>query len=336
MTQYKAPDDTVYNIPSDPNERAQFVAAIKQRYGEDLDPTSALGQIGEFVKAIPRGIAGFALDVPTGIVGLFDIGNDSNLYKGLEGLQDKLRQESPLAADPRYADKFSTKLGEGIGSFGPFLGAGLVGRALSKAPGAAKGILSPTFTAPAALAIPTGIAAQGDRLRMARDMGEDVSGLAETTAELFGGVIGITEVLPIANILGKVHKNAPLSTKERLVSALQSGAAEGGQEVAAGILQDLTARGLYSDELPIGESMFEEFTIGGIIGGAADLVVSSMAGKKAVRDKQMEEEGLRAEEKKEQLILAKKAELAQEQGILDVVEDTQIVTVPQIPAPKDL
>lgn len=136
-------------------------------------------------------------------------------------------------------------------------------------------------------------------------MGEDVGGLAETTAELFGGVIGLTEVLPIANILGKVHKNAPLSAKEKLVSALQSGAAEGGQEVAASILQDLTARGLYSEELPIGESMFEEFTIGGIIGGAADLVVSSMAGKKAVRDKQMEEEGLRAEEKKEQLILQK-------------------------------
>lgn len=336
MSIYKAPDGNKYNIPSEPNERAQFVAAVKERYGEDLDQTSTLGQVGEFVKAIPRGAAGLALDVPTGIVGLFDIGNDSNLYKGLEGLQDKLRQESPLAADPRYADKFSTKLGEGIGSFGPFLGAGLVGRALSKAPGAAKGLLSPTFTAPAALAIPTGIAAQGDRLRMARDMGEDVSGLAETTAELFGGVIGITEVLPIANILGKVHKNAPLSTKERLVSALQSGAAEGGQEVAAGILQDLTARGLYSDELPIGESMFEEFTIGGIIGGAADLVVSSMAGKKAVRDKQIEEEGLRAEEKKEQLILAKKAELAQEQGVLDVVEDTQVVTVPQIPAPKEV
>ncbi len=274
--------------------------------------------------------------MPTGIVGLFDIGNDSNLYKGLEGLQDKLREDSILAGDPAYSDKFSTKLGEGVGSFGPFLGAGLVGRALTKAPGAAKGLLSPTFTAPAALAVPTGIAAQGDRLQMARDMGEDVSGLAETTAELFGGVIGITEVLPIANILGKVHKNAPLSAKEKLVSALQSGAAEGGQEVAASILQDLTARGLYSDELPIGESMFEEFTIGGIIGGAADLVVSSMAGKKAVRDKQMEEEGLRAEEKKEQLILQKKAELAQEQGTLDVVQDTQVVTVPQIPAPKEV
>ena len=55
---------------------------------------------------------------------------------------------------------------------------------------------------------------------------------------------------------------------------------KGGQEVVASVLQDLTARGFYSEELPIAESMFEEFTIGGIIGGAADLVVSSMAGKK--------------------------------------------------------
>jgi len=338
MAQYDIGGGKKIQIPDnlDPETRLQLAEAVKDEYGIDINQTSALEQSVEFGKGIIRGGLGLALDVPTGIVGLFDIGNDSAAYKGLEGLQDKLRQESPLAADPRYADKFSTKLGEGIGSFGPFLGAGLVGRALTKTPGAAKGLLSPTFTAPAALAVPTGIAAQGDRLQMAREMGEDVGGLAETTAELFGGVIGLTEVLPIANILGKVHKNAPLSAKEKLVSALQSGAAEGGQEVAASILQDLTARGLYSDELPIGESMFEEFTIGGIIGGAADLVVSSMAGKKAVRDKQMEEEGLRAEEKKEQLILAKKAELAQEQGTLDVVQDTQVVTVPQIPAPKEV
>ena len=42
MSIYKAPDGSKYNIPSDPNERAQFVAAVKERYGEDLDETSAL------------------------------------------------------------------------------------------------------------------------------------------------------------------------------------------------------------------------------------------------------------------------------------------------------
>ena len=334
MAIYTDPNGDRYNIPTDPEKRKRFVEEVKATFGEDVDQTTVLGQVGEFVKAIPRGAAGLALDVPTGIVGLFDIGNDSDLYKGLEGLQDKLRQDSILAGDPAYADKFSTKLGEGAGSFGPFLGAGLAGRALAKAPGAAKGLLSPTFTAPAALAVPTGIAAQGDRLQMAREMGEDVSGFAETTAEIFGGAIGLTEILPIANILGKVHKNAPLSAKEKLVSALQSGAAEGGQEVVASVLQDLTARGFYSEELPIAESMFEEFTIGGIIGGAADLVVSSMAGKKAVRDKYMQEDGLRAQESKEQLILSKKAELAAEQGTLEELQDLEVVTVPNIVTPE--
>ena len=337
MAEYDIGGGKKIQIPDnlDPETRLQLAEIVKDKYGIDINQTSVLEQAGEFVKAIPRGIASLALDVPTGIVGLFDIGNDSNLYKGLEGLQQKLREDSALAADPRYADKFSTKLGEGIGSFGPFLGAGMVGRALSKAPGAAKGFLSPTFTAPTALAIPTGIAAQGDRLQMAREMGEDVGGLTETTAELFGGLIGITEVLPIASILGKVSKTTDLNTKERLVSALQSGAFEGGQEVAASILQDLTARGLYSEDLPMADSMFEEFTIGGIIGGAADLIVTSMAGKKSGRQKQLEEDNLRADENKQRLILAKKQEQAIEQGVLEEMQDMPPITVPQIIAPEE-
>ena len=95
------------------------------------------------------------------------------------------------------------------------------------------------------------MSAQADRINMAREMGEDVGGLTETTATLLGGAIGITEILPVAHIFSKVSKAAPKSVKEQLVSALKSGAFEGGQEVGASILQDLTARGLYSDELPL-------------------------------------------------------------------------------------
>ena len=136
MAQYDIGGGKKIQIPDnlDPETRLQLAEAVKDEYGIDINQTSALEQSVEFGKGIIRGGLGLALDVPTGIVGLFDIGNDSAAYKGLEGLQDKLRQESPLAADPRYADKFSTKLGEGIGSFGPFLGAGLVGRALTNSP----------------------------------------------------------------------------------------------------------------------------------------------------------------------------------------------------------
>ena len=51
---------------------------------------------------------------------------------------------------------------------------------------------------------------------MAREMGEDVGGLTETTATLLGGAIGITEILPVAHIFSKVSKAAPKSVKRTI------------------------------------------------------------------------------------------------------------------------
>ena len=45
---------------------------------------------------------------------------------------------------------------------------------------------------------------------------------------------------------------------ERLKSFGKAFITEGGQEAAASIAQDLIARGTYSDQLPIGESLVEE------------------------------------------------------------------------------
>lgn len=333
MSIYKDPDGKKYNIPTDPLERKRFVDAVKDLHGEDLDKTSALEQAVEFGKAIPRGAASLALSVPTGIVSLFDIGDDSAALKGLQGLEKSLREDSLLAADPRYADKFSTKLGEGIGSFVPFLGAAKVGSTLAKA--GTVGQKTGQYGIPAALAIPTGMSAQADRINMAREMGEDVGGFTETTATLLGGAIGITEILPVAHIFSKVSKAAPKSVKEQLVSALKSGAFEGGQEVGASILQDLTARGLYSDELPIGESLFDEFTIGGIIGAGADLVVTSM-GKKGIKDYHLEEKTRRETLNKQELLKTKKVELGLEQGTIPEFQEPTQIDVPNIPAPESI
>ena len=333
MSVYKAPDGSKYNIPTDPSKRSNFVAAVKEKYGEDLDKTSVLDQAVEFGKAIPRGAASLALSVPTGIVSLFDIGDDSDALKGLQGLEKSLREDSALAADPKYADKFSTKLGEGIGSFVPFLGAAKLGSVLSKTGAVSR--KAGQYGVPAALAIPTGMSAQADRLNMAREMGEDVGGFTETAATLFGGAIGITEILPVAHIFSKVSKAAPSSVKKQLVSALKSGAFEGGQEVGASILQDLTARGLYSEELPIGESLFEEFTIGGIIGAGADLVVTSM-GKKGIKDYHLDEKARRETLNKEELLNTKKVELGIQQGTIEEYQEPVQVNVPNIPPPDVL
>jgi hypothetical protein len=340
MSTYKAPDGTVYNIPTDPSRRSRFVAAIKGKYGEDLDETTVAGQAAEFVKAIPRGAASLALDVPTGIVSLFDIGDDSETLKGLRGLEKSLREDSILAADPKYADTFVTKLGEGVGSFGPFLGAGLAGRALAKA--GAVGARTGAYGIPAALAIPTGMAAQSDRINIAREMGEDVGALTETGATLLGGAIGLTEILPVASFLKKVPKSAVRNptTRQQIETALKrfgSGALqEGGQEVFASLAQDLTARGLYSDELPIGESVFDEFTIGGIIGGTANLVVKSMGDKKGVKAEYAAEKARRETLNKRNLLETKKVEQGIKQGTLQQAEDLPPVVIPNIPPPPTI
>ena len=333
MSIYEDPNGKKYRIPTDPVQRERFVSIIKEKYGEDLDQTSTLDQAIEFGKAIPRGAASLALSVPTGIVSLFDIGDDSAALKGLQGLEKSLREDSALAADPKYADKFSTKLGEGIGSFVPFLGAAKLGSVLSKTGAVSQ--KAGQYGVPAALAIPTGMSAQADRLNIAREMGEDVGGFTETTATLLGGAIGITEILPVAHIFSKVSKAAPSSVKKQLVSALKSGAFEGGQEVGASILQDLTARGLYSEELPIGESLFEEFTIGGIIGAGADLVVTSMA-KKGIKDYHLEEKARRETLNKEELLNTKKVELGIQQGTIKEYQEPVQVNVPNIPPPDVL
>ena len=181
MSIYKAPDGSKYNIPSDPNERAQFVAAVKEKYGQDIDQTTVLGRAAELPKGIARGAIGLGLDVPLGIASLFDVGDDGKIVKGLQSYKKKVREESPLAAEPGYEDLWTTKLSEGLGSFVPFLGVGLAGRALTKTPKPffSKGYFkSPEFTVPAALAVPTGVAQQADRVQMAREMGEDVGGIS--------------------------------------------------------------------------------------------------------------------------------------------------------------
>ena len=173
------------------------------------------------------------------------------------------------------------KFGEGLGSFAPFLGAGKIGQVLSARGIGGTGFASPMFTVPAALAVPSGISQQADRVSAARELGEDVGGIAETFAELGGGVVGLSEILPIFNLFKRVPKNALQYSdiRRKISSALRSGGQEGLQEVTASLAQDLIARGLYSDELPIGESFFDELTIGGAVGAIADLGVNAMSGR---------------------------------------------------------
>ena len=280
------PDGKVINIPDnlDPEKRSELAAAVSREYdGFSIEDTTILGQAKETLKGVPRGALSMVADIPLGVASLFDMGNDSDLVQGLQQYKDFLRTESSLAADPAYADKWMTKFGEGLGSFGPFLGAGAIGKSLlTRGVGSrASYARNPMFLAPASIAAPAGIAQQVDRMNMAKEQGEDVGALAEIFSELGGGIIGLSEVLPVFKLLERVPINAQkyMDIRGALDSAVRSGGIEALQEVTASLSQDLLARGLYSDELPIGESLFDEFTIGGAVGAFADLAVNAMSGR---------------------------------------------------------
>ncbi len=338
MSIYKAPDGSKYNIPSDPNERVQFVAAVKEKYGQDIDQTTVLGRAAELPKGIARGAIGLGLDVPLGIASLFDVGDDGKIVKGLQSYKKKIREESPLAAEPGYEDLWTTKLSEGLGSFVPFLGAGMAGRALTKTPKPffSKGYFkTPEFTLPLALSVPTGVAQQADRVQMAREMGEDVGGISETIAELAGGIIGISEILPIGALLARTSKTAlkDYALRDKIKSALLQGTQEGAQEVFASLAQDLTARGLYSDELPIGESLADEFTIGGVIGAGADLVVNSFAGRRGIGNENLKQREAQLRQNRIQLQDEKRFDKAVEQGLVEEIQPVEVKDKPDIPIP---
>tara|TARA_R100000655_G_scaffold4403_6_gene14161 strand:+ start:2530 stop:10983 length:8454 start_codon:yes stop_codon:yes gene_type:complete len=350
MSKFVLPDGKKINIPSDPAERAELVSAVKSRYGIDLDDTNALTQAFESLKALPRSALTTAISAPEGVAALLDIGDDGSVLKGLRGLKKSIREDSFLAADPLYADTFATKLAEGFGSFAPFLGAGIAGRALSigsKAipkPFLGMNLASPAFQAPAALAIPVGMSEQAERIQMARELGEDVGSISETLATSLGGVIGLSELLPITSFLKKVPKTALRNPemKDKIMQAVKyfgSGAIqEGSQEVLASISQDLVANGLYSDELPIGESVFDEFTIGGIVGGTANLVLKSMAGgKRSVTDSYLKDAEQKFRDLSEKDIKLRKQRYldAQAQGEIDILQPEETIERPEIPLPLD-
>ena len=80
---------------------------------------------------------------------------------------------------------------------------------------------------------------------------------------------------------------------ERLKSFGKAFITEGGQEAAASIAQDLIARGTYSDQLPIGESLVEELFYGGTAGGIIDAVFNTKLAKRGIeneRYRQQEEQ----------------------------------------------
>ena len=244
--------------------------------------TSFPGSVVEAFKSMPSGF----IDVPASMleaaIGVATPGIDLPLEQRLREFANRRQQDGFMfKRDPAYRDAFLPKVGMGLGQVGALTALARLG--------------GPHGMALSALAgIGLGISEQVRRIaQKEQQSGVNVPWYRESAAHLLGGGIGFTEVLPIGRMLRVFpgmaknrnlmrvfdEKSLPRTTSEQLRSALGGVAFEGIQEGLAQGLQSATARGLYDPDAldDLVSSMVEEAKVGGVVGGIADYLATSMA-----------------------------------------------------------
>ena len=333
MEKISLPNGKTLTIPSDisPENRELLQKQIKQRFDIDINAMPVSEQAVQLGQDLARGVAQTTLDIPLGLAGLLDVGNDSKFIKNLQERKRYLAEDSVVAADPRMADSNLSLIAQGLGSTVPFLGAGLLARPLAKA-----GLTKTATAVPFAVAAPTGVARQVELQDRARELGEEVGGGQEIFAELLGGGVGLTEALPIANLLRRTSKTElkNFGLREKIKSAALGAGVEGSQEAIASLAQDLIARGVYSDELPIAESLMEEFMVGATVGGIIDVGLNTFAGRRGISNQSYKEQEKQLRENKVSIQESNKFKKAIEQGEVEQLAPvTEVKPVPEIPIP---
>ena len=295
------------------------------------EETTIGGQIYETAKAIPRGFVNSFMSAGEGLAALADTVTDSI---GLEDAIDsgdenwliekaragRDRTNQLIGADSAYREKWMTKFGEGLGSFLSFLtptsAVKLLGLTGKLAVGVGKGV-------PAGIAVGGGAGDQARRIEMARAQGIDISDAQETGAIIAGAFVGLSELLPVERLLKNIGKNASKSFKEKLYQAIKQGGVEAVQEVTAAWAQNAIEAGVYNENLPEGESLWDDFTVGGAVGFASELVINAVAGRRRTTTTAVEREKESELRKREDKQVAEFISGLDEEGTpADVVEET--------------
>jgi hypothetical protein len=163
-----------------------------------------------------------------------------------------------------------TQLSGGLGSFASILGPQAVLRGVGTA-GRFAG-MAPRLATPVAVAQTAGLGAEEARQRVeiARGEGKTVTPGEELSALSVGVPIGLTELLPVEKLFRGLDKTLSGAVKLDIANYIKRGLAQGGiegaQEAASGLLQDLSAKGIYNPNLEIGQSILGDAALGGGVG----------------------------------------------------------------------
>ena len=271
-------------------------------------------------------ISGFAGTGLSGVSGLATLANAVTDMAGYEDavygddrnqlirLADAGKEwiEENYGVSEAYKDDFDVKLAGALGSLASFFipGTAVVKGAQLLGWGARAAAVAGASTT-AIQGVMLGADEGKQRLDARRQNGDIIDEPTANRAILIHGAVGASEALPFMRLFQRISKVLPPGFKQKVFrkfrskalnvfsSAAAQGFAEGSQELAAGLAQDAVELGLYNENALMGETMWDDFTLGASAGAIMDAITTGVMGRRSRLTKRIErirEAGLREKE----------------------------------------
>ncbi len=290
-----------------------------------------------------RAAYGFATgftDIPGGIAGLFVPAEKlDETSAGQFSEEARKYLQDTFGIDPTKDPTAAQQAMQALGSVGSFLvpGAGaakiasLAGRG-AKAAGAltaAEELIAAERAARAAkIAGSATAAAQGAALGSAQrtekiqsqiESGMEVSPDEQLASQRLDAFVGLSEGLPLGRFFGPLNQvlsKVPVSKapivekiiKSRLANITKAGLAEGAQEAASGIANDLVEYGVYNPDVQIGQDILSNAGTGAFAGSFVESIIQMAAGRRLRPYRQLQSD--LAAERQQNVIEARQGEVA--------------------------
>lgn len=322
----------------------QMLAYIDGTYGSPVAPPAPTQNEPDDSGIVARFAYGFGsglTDIPGGIAAL--------LYPSLEASEtaggrfsESARGylEETLGIDPTKETTTSQMLAQGVGSLGSFLvpatGVAKVAGALGRGAKLAQGLATATA---AGQGVAVSAEQRAERIRDQLASGMQISEEDQLASQRLSGLIGASEALPLGRFFGPLTtllskvpvSKAPLVeriVKNRLSRIASAGAAEGAQEAASGIANDLMEYGVYNPDVELGQDLLSNAGTGAFAGSLLEGVIQLAAGRKLRAARQLQQD-LASEGRTtvQQLRTAETAQAAEDlrqynvEGEVDIVPD---------------
>lgn len=296
---------------SDDASDAQIVAEIKSMI--PAGPAAAAAPAGpDESTLLGRAAYGFATgitEIPGGIAALV-MPAEQAAASSLGQISEQSRKylQETFGIDPTKDPTAAQQAAEALGSVGSFLipatgvakvaslagrgarAAGALGEIAAAEKAARLATRAGTATA-AAQGVALGAGQRAETIRGQLASGMEISPETQLASQQLSGLIGASEALPLERFFGPLTQllskvpasKAPVVekiVKSRLAKITKAGLAEGAQEAASGIANDLMEYGVYNPDVQIGQDLLSSAGTGAFAGSFVEGLVQLAAGRR--------------------------------------------------------